>query len=249
VTGAAKRDWQTYAGVSVVALAAAVMSFASWADLAALVGITQHAGRAYLCWLMPVAVDAYAFPTARVWLQSTTASDRTRTYARRTSIGAIAMSVSGNALYHLIVAVKFDRSPWWPVVVVIVSGLPALQLGLALHLMQLMSGDRTRQMSGHVTGHVTGHDADTDTPDVRTRPKRVRTDVPDTAPAVTGHPPDMSADSVRTSAARIAELLSKCPDMTRVSVATELGVSERTVRRNWPDTIPVSGHINGKVLT
>lgn len=237
MTAPARRDWQTYMGVSVVALAAAVMSFASWADLAALVGIRQHSGHVYLCWLMPVAIDAYAFTTARVWLRSDVASDRTRTYARRTSVGAIAMSVSGNALYHLIVAIEFDQSPWWPVVVVVVSGLPALQLGLALHLAALMSSDRTRV--------DTCPDIVPDTVRTVTR-TRVRTPVEPTS----GHGADMETDDVRTPASvRITELLSRSPDMTRVSVARELGVSERTVRRNWPDITPVSGHINGEVLT
>jgi len=146
---AAEGDWQTYAGISVVAFAAAVMSFAAWSELGALVGITQTLGhKLYLAWLLPVSVDAYAVTTARVWLRSTTASDETRGFARRSSLAAIGLSIAGNGLYHFIVAVHMTRWPWWPLIVVLVSGIPALQLGLALHLAALVGRDRRQATSG-----------------------------------------------------------------------------------------------------
>lgn len=247
-----ERDWQTYAGISVVAFAAAVMSFAAWADLGSLVGITQHLGHViYLAWLLPLSVDVYAITTARVWQRSTTASDRTRTFAKRSSIGAIVQSVAGNALYHLIVATDFTTSDWWPVVVVLVSGIPAFQLGLALHLAALVARDRADAQTGLVdhplpVQPVVLPDQSTDVPE--TSPADLsKTTEPDQSeePAV-DHDEDRSTDqparrsrTTRTARPRTARRTS--PKVRSI----ESGTTNRLdrLRTDFPKSIPSNGEI------
>jgi hypothetical protein len=93
----------------------------------------------YLAWLLPLAVDIYALIGFRVWLRSTTASETTRDFARKSTFAAIGLGVGGNAGYHLMVSLGWERSPW-PVVVV-VSALPPIMLGAVAHLSALRNRD------------------------------------------------------------------------------------------------------------
>jgi hypothetical protein len=67
----------------------------------------------------------------RVWLAESTRSARARHFARVNAVGAILLSLCGNAIYHL-VAVRLVVAGW--VVVVAVGAVPALVLGLVSHL-------------------------------------------------------------------------------------------------------------------
>jgi hypothetical protein len=145
---AAGRDRGTYGGMLAVAVAAAVLSFSALAGLAELAGVTATVplpagGRFRLAWLLPIAIDAYAVTATRVWLR-TGATARTRIYARRNAIGAIALSVAGNAAYHALDAAGITslmeaRAGW--AVVVAVSAVPPVMLGLVGHLHALVSDD------------------------------------------------------------------------------------------------------------
>ena len=102
----AGRDRGTYGGMLAVAVAAAVLSFSALSGLAELAGVTAGlplpaGGRFRLAWLLPIAVDAYAVTATRVWLR-TAGTTRTRAYARRNAVGAIGLSVTGNAAYHAV---------------------------------------------------------------------------------------------------------------------------------------------------
>lgn len=141
------RDRWTYGGMLAVALAAAVLSFSALAGLAELAGVTAAAplpggARLRLSWLLPIAVDAYAVTATRVWLR-TAGTARTRAYARRNAVGAIALSVAGNAAYHALDAAGVTlgevRGGW--AVVVAVSAVPPVMLGLVGHLHALVSED------------------------------------------------------------------------------------------------------------
>lgn len=144
----AGRDRSTYAGMLAVAVAAAVLSFSALAGLAELAGVSgavslPGGARFRLAWLLPIAVDAYAVTATRVWLR-TAGTPRTRGYARRNAIGAIALSVVGNAVYHALIASGLTsltgvRAGW--VVVVAVSAVPPVMLGLVGHLHALVSED------------------------------------------------------------------------------------------------------------
>ncbi len=81
--------------------------------------------------LLPLTVDAYAMTATRVWLVNSTRSVRTRRFARWNAVGAVGLSVLGNAVWHLIAA-GLLRVTW--VIVVVVGAVPAVVLGLLSHL-------------------------------------------------------------------------------------------------------------------
>jgi hypothetical protein len=96
-----------------------------------------------LAWLLPIAVDAYAVTATRVWLR-TAGSARTRGHARRNALGAIGLSVAGNAAYHAltaagVVSLAYVRAGW--AVIIAVSAVPPVMLGLVGHLHAMVSDD------------------------------------------------------------------------------------------------------------
>jgi len=136
------RDLWTFAGLTVIAVCAAVMSFAAWSGLAVQVGMDQTIGPVRLGWLLPLSIDAYALVATRVWLMDRSVSDQTRALAGRTAAAAIALSFAGNALFHLVSVLDLQAwSGWWSVVV-LVSGLPAVLFGQAVHLIVRMRSDQ-----------------------------------------------------------------------------------------------------------
>ncbi|MGI5207506.1 DUF2637 domain-containing protein [Spirillospora sp. CA-108201] len=125
------RDWWVVIGMTIAAVSAAVASFAGLYGLATVAGWPVR-----LAWLLPITIDAHAMTSARVWLASTTRSAAARRFARTNALGAIAMSITGNAAYHAIGAGLIDLS--WPIVV-LVGAVPAAVLGLTAHLHALRS--------------------------------------------------------------------------------------------------------------
>jgi Protein of unknown function (DUF2637) len=118
-----------YVLLSVVAGAAAMLSFAALRDLAELCGFTPA-----LAWLLPVVVDAGAAAGSLVWLSRTTAAEARR-FARRLALGLLGLSVAANALGHGLAAFVL-LPPWW--VVVILSGIAPAVLGAMVHLAVLV---------------------------------------------------------------------------------------------------------------
>lgn len=124
----------------IVGCAAAMLSFDTWVRLAQSVGFTAtlNAGpvRVHIAWLLPLAVDVYAYTATRIWL--TTPNRTAARYAARNAVGAIALSVAGNALFH-----AYDSAGWVirdsPVVVIAIGGIPPLLLGLVVHLHTLIN--------------------------------------------------------------------------------------------------------------
>jgi hypothetical protein len=112
--------------MAVSATSAAVSSFAGLRELAIVAGWPV-----VLAPLLPLTIDAYAMTATRVWLAESTRSQRARRFARTNAVGAISLSLCGNAAYHLI-AVRLVAASW--VVVVAVGAVPALVLGLVSHL-------------------------------------------------------------------------------------------------------------------
>lgn len=125
------RDWWVVIGMTIAAVSAAVASFTGLYGLATVAGWPVR-----LAWLLPITIDAHAMTSARVWLASTTRSATARRFARTNALGAIAMSIAGNAAYHAIGAGLIDLS--WPIVV-LVGAVPAAVLGLTAHLHALRS--------------------------------------------------------------------------------------------------------------
>lgn len=168
-------DAWTLLGVGVVALAAAVLSFASLRDLAERAGYTPA-----LAALLPAAIDAQAVVATRAWLAANT-SERARRYARTLALSAVCLSVAGNAGQHAMAAAH-AITPWW--VVVAIASVPPVALAATAHLAALLAAHRPdaehpasapepstasdgeraaerpddAQPSAHTTATVSGHD-------------------------------------------------------------------------------------------
>jgi hypothetical protein len=123
---ARQRDVWVALGMAVAATSAAVSSFSGLRSLAEVAGWVPA-----MAWLFPLTVDAYAMTATRVWLVGSARSQRAQRFARANAVGAILMSLTGNAIYHLI-AVGLVATNW--VVVVAVGAVPPLVLGLVSHL-------------------------------------------------------------------------------------------------------------------
>lgn len=130
---APQRDGWVAVGMTVSAAAAAVSSFSGLRSLALATGWGD-----WLSPLLPLTIDAYAATATRVWLANSTRSVRARRFARWNAVGAVVLSVIGNAVWHLIAAGLLQMS--W-VIVVVVGAVPAAVLGLLSHLAVLRTHD------------------------------------------------------------------------------------------------------------
>lgn len=124
-----RRDWLLYAGMGAVGAAAAASSYAALQDLAVRTGWWIQ-----LSWLLPLTIDAYAMTAVRVWLGKSTRNDHARAWAKANAIGAIVLSVAGNAVDHAIAARVIPAG--WPLIVA-VSAVPPIVLGLLVHMAHL----------------------------------------------------------------------------------------------------------------
>ena len=121
-----QRDLWVTLGMAVAAISAAVSSFDGLRSLAIASGWPVM-----LAPLLPLTIDSYAMTSVRVWLSASTSSQRARRFARTNAIGAIGLSLAGNAAWHLIAADLLALS--W-MIVLGVGSVPALILGLVSHL-------------------------------------------------------------------------------------------------------------------
>lgn len=124
-----RRDWLLYAGMGAVGLAAAASSYAALQDLAVRTGWWSE-----LSWLLPLTIDAYAMTAVRVWLGKSTLNPHARSWAKANAIGAIVLSVAGNAVDHALAAGVLAAG--WPLIVA-VSAVPPIVLGLLVHMAHL----------------------------------------------------------------------------------------------------------------
>src|SRR5215211_4421359 len=124
-----QRDRITETGLALVAIAAATTSWSALGGLAALAGIhgivPTPAGHFPLAWLIPLAIETYALIALRVWLH-TSRTDRVRRAAARDATGAIALSVAGNATYHLLTMPTLDTPAGWLIVTIVAVIAPVL---------------------------------------------------------------------------------------------------------------------------
>lgn len=118
--------WSAYTGVTVVGGTTIVMSGMWLTQLAELVGIPWPMSLSH-----PIAVDAGGAVATVLWVTHTGAVEK---WARGVAIGALAYSLTGNAVSHLI---RLDMLPvTWPLVVA-VSGVYPLMCWLMVHLLVL----------------------------------------------------------------------------------------------------------------
>lgn len=120
------RDAWVSLGMAVSAISAALTSFDGLHQLALAAGWSTFTAP-----LLPLTVDAFAATATRVWLAKSTGSERARSFSRACAIGAILLSLAGNAIYHL-VAAQLLAVTW--VIVFGAGAIPPVVLGLVAHL-------------------------------------------------------------------------------------------------------------------
>jgi len=87
---------------------------------------------------LPVGVEAYGAYALGAWLTPGT-PERARAFARRSAVGALALGMLGQVVYHLLAAAGAGRAPW--PVVVLVSCIPVITLGFGAALTHLLRTD------------------------------------------------------------------------------------------------------------
>lgn len=115
--------------LTVVATAAAVLSFSALRDLALLCGFHEE-----LAFLLPIVIDAGAGAGCLVWL-GTNSVEQARVFARSLTWTLLASSVAGNAVVHGLSAYHL-AAPWG--LVVAVSAIAPGVLGAVVHLAVLV---------------------------------------------------------------------------------------------------------------
>jgi hypothetical protein len=84
---------------------------------------------------LPVGIEAYGAYALGAWLTPATPA-AARLFARRSALGALALGMAGQVIYHLLAAAHAARAPW--PVVVLVSCLPVVTLGFGAALTHLL---------------------------------------------------------------------------------------------------------------
>jgi hypothetical protein len=84
---------------------------------------------------LPVGVEAYGAYALRAWL-TPGVPERAQRFARRSAIGALALGMCGQVIYHLLNAARAARAPW--PVVMLVSCIPVITLGFGAALTHLL---------------------------------------------------------------------------------------------------------------
>lgn len=125
-----------------IASPAAVVIWTGWVGLGELCGfglvqplpgiVSWHLDTAIT---LPIGVEAYGAYALGAWLTPGT-PERARSFARRSAVGALALGMLGQVVYHLLAAAGAARAPW--PVVVLVSCLPVVTLGFGAALTHLL---------------------------------------------------------------------------------------------------------------
>jgi hypothetical protein len=85
---------------------------------------------------LPVGVEAYAAFALGAWVGPLPVSERARSFARRSAIGALVLGMTGQVAYHLLAAAHAQRAP--VPVVVLVSCMPVVVFGFGAALAHLL---------------------------------------------------------------------------------------------------------------
>ena len=128
-SGTPPRDWWVTLGMTIATVSAAVSSFAGLHGLAVVTGWPE-----LLAPLLPLSIDSLAMTAMRVWLTGSAISPRARRFARACAVGAIVLSLAGNAVWHLMTA-HLLRASWG--IVLGVGAVPPIILGAVSHMAAL----------------------------------------------------------------------------------------------------------------
>ena len=114
---------------------------------------------------LPVGVEAYGAYALGAWLTPGT-PETARAFARGSAIGALALGMLGQVVYHLLAAAHAARAPW--PVTVLVACLPVVTLGFGAaltHLLRTETQSAAAEPQPEVAAVPAGHlEAATDTP-------------------------------------------------------------------------------------
>ena len=127
-----------------IAAPAAVAVWSGWVGLGTLCGFgvihplpgIWDALRLNTAITLPVGVEAYGAYALGAWLAPAGVPAAARSFARRSAVGALALGMLGQVVYHLLAAAGATRAPW--PVVVLVSCLPVVTLGFGAALTHLL---------------------------------------------------------------------------------------------------------------
>jgi len=140
VTGeAAVRRWPLF----LIASPAAVAIWSGWVGLGGLCGfgpihpLPGIAGGLVIntAITLPIGVEAYGAYALRAWL-TPGVPERAQRFAKASALGALALGMCGQVIYHLLAAVHAIRAPW--PVTMLVSCIPVITLGSGAALTHLL---------------------------------------------------------------------------------------------------------------
>lgn len=122
---------------------AAVAVWSGWVGLGGLCGFGEihplpgiwDAVRLNTAITLPIGFEAYGAYALGAWLTPGTAP-QARRFARGSAIGALALGMAGQVIYHLLAAAHATRAPW--PVVMLVSCMPVVTLGFGAALTHLL---------------------------------------------------------------------------------------------------------------
>jgi hypothetical protein len=222
-----------------IALPAAVAVWSGWVGLGTLCGFgivhplpgIWDSLRLNTAITLPVGVEAYGAYALAAWLHPATAAAVKR-FARNSAFGSLGLGMGGQVIYHLLTAWHKTAAPW--PVVMLVSCLPVATLGFGTALTHLLRGHGPAPAAVDETDTAAAITADTPpaipvTTETDSIPDTPADTAADTAPA----PKRTPARTRRgpSTAARVAALRDKHPDMPAADIARRLKISDRTARR------------------
>ena len=130
----------------IIAAPAAVAVWSGWVGLGSMCGfglvqplpgmVSWHLDTAIT---LPVGIEAYGSYALGAWIRLSGGTGpmamRATAFARRSSVGALALGMCGQVIYHLLAAAHAARAPW--PVIVLVACLPVVSLGFGAALIHL----------------------------------------------------------------------------------------------------------------
>lgn len=126
-----------------IAAPAAVAIWSGWVGLGAMCGfglvqllpgiVSWHLDTAIT---LPVGVEAYGAYALGVWVRPAGVPQRARSFAKRSAVGALALGMGGQVIYHLLAAAHRQAAPW--PVTMLVACLPVAVLGFGAGLTHLL---------------------------------------------------------------------------------------------------------------
>lgn len=130
--------------LALIALPAASIIWSGWVGLGQLCGfgpvnVLPGIGGGFTintAIFLPVGVETYAAYALGAWLGPWQLRDDVRKFARRSAIGALALGMSAQVVFHLLTAARATVAPW--PVTVLVSCMPVAVLGLSAALAHLL---------------------------------------------------------------------------------------------------------------